>query len=194
MNKKENKKRCHPGNFLSGISALFKNNRKAEVLSKDISGRQNWESAFTLIELLVVVLIIGILAAIALPQYRKAVIKSHYAELQILARSVLQAEQLYYLANNSYTTTFSDLGIDISGASKTTTSSQYFKNNLCSLNADYISCKNNDINMAYRMDFTGERACVAYDADKTSPAHQLCKAETGLSGPSEGYSSTYFYP
>lgn len=67
--------------------------------------------AFTLIELLVVVLIIGILAAVALPQYQKAVEKSRLAEGITLLRSVVDAEKIFYMANNTYTTDFNDLDI-----------------------------------------------------------------------------------
>ena len=68
---------------------------------------------FTLIELLVVVLIIGILAAFALPQYQKAVTKSRATQLQTLLASVVQASNAYFLANGKWPTSFDDLDIDV---------------------------------------------------------------------------------
>lgn len=67
---------------------------------------------FTLIELLVVVLIIGILAAIALPQYQKAVIKSQMAGAVRFFRQLVQLEQAYYDMNGAYLKDIRDLDVD----------------------------------------------------------------------------------
>ncbi len=55
---------------------------------------QSTAKGFTLIELLVVVLIIGILSAIALPQYTKTVERSRLAEARIVLNSMHKAYQL----------------------------------------------------------------------------------------------------
>ena len=86
---------------------------------------------FTLIELLVVVLIIGILAAIALPQYRLIVLKTRYSTMMDIAKSIKEAEDRYYMIHNSYTTNFNNLDIDCENRHATNYCN--FKHGYCSL-------------------------------------------------------------
>ncbi|MDR0645724.1 MAG: prepilin-type N-terminal cleavage/methylation domain-containing protein, partial [Elusimicrobiota bacterium] len=74
------------------------------------------KKAFTLIEMLVVVLIIGILAAIALPQYQKSVQKTRGAQLYTLVKSFVEAQKRYYLINGEYSTKFDNFDITLEGA------------------------------------------------------------------------------
>ena len=86
------------------------------------------KKGFTLIELLVVVLIIGILSAVALPQYTKAVEKSRATEAVTLLGNLLTAEQIYKMGNGSFTTDLTLLDLQLPGVGTTTTASTTTKN------------------------------------------------------------------
>ena len=76
------------------------------------------KQGFTLIELLVVVLIIGILSAVALPQYAKAVEKARASEALVILKSIADANKAYYMANGVYADHLDQLDVEIPGEDK----------------------------------------------------------------------------
>lgn len=70
------------------------------------------KQGFTLIELLVVVLIIGILSAVALPQYNRAVLKARYSEIQTIISAYKTAAEAYYMANGAYPDYWHDMDLE----------------------------------------------------------------------------------
>ncbi len=71
------------------------------------------KKAFTLIELLVVVLIIGILAAVAVPQYQKAIEKTKAVQAWAMLDATWKAAQIYHLNNGTWPTQFDELDINV---------------------------------------------------------------------------------
>jgi len=73
------------------------------------------KKGFTLVELMTVVIIVGILAAIAVPLYRNNVRRAMASEGAALLGAVRTAERVYYAEHNTYTSDKDALGVDASG-------------------------------------------------------------------------------
>ncbi len=153
---------------------------------------------FTLIELLVVVLIIGILAAVAVPQYQLAVWKSRFSTVKELTKTLAQAEEIYYLANANYTTDTGNLDIDVPVPDRSSISEQYgnyyYSWGYCQIEnisaVAKVACrvtKDESDMLGYTQYLThslrvpGQTTCVAYHQSGETDLlqHRLCKNETG---------------
>lgn len=141
---------------------------------------KNFKQGFTLLELLVVVLIIGILAAIALPQYKMAVGKSKFSELKITTKALQQAVQRYYLVHNTY----DGITIDSLDIEKPQDLS-------CPLGGlpSYIRCTktifSKNVSFVISQSTGLPLYCIAYSTDHTDKANRLCQIETNTKQPSQ---------
>ena len=139
------------------------------------------KKGFTLIELLVVVLIIGILAAIALPQYQKAVWKSRSAELISMVKATDTAYKAYVLTNSNRLSSFDELDISFDSLTRATALAQsfgmldgYVKGN----NEVYIGV--NDIGLTIAAFATGPYAMSGFAKWANPEAYYTTNDTTGL--------------
>lgn len=157
------------------------------------------KKGFTLIELLIVVLIIGVLTAVALPQYQTAVEKSRYGSFAPLAKSVKDAEEVFHIASAAYSPdlealdaqvpgTISGSTVNLSDGTKVEVTAEgthnYVKVSQEGLENNYVSY------FDYSANYPGEIHCEALnDSEK---AQRLCTSLGGTelgSGVTSGYTA-----
>ncbi len=85
-------------------------------LIQHILNKKNGEKGFTLIELLVVIIIIGILAAIALPSFLNQASKARQSEAKSYVGSSNRSQQAYYLEKQQFATDLPSLALGIASS------------------------------------------------------------------------------
>ena len=92
-------------------NVVVTNNTPSSPLWSTSPARGEEYGGFTLIELLVVVLIISILSAVAVPMYKKAVLKSRYTALMPLTKALADSNEVYYLEHGYYANNPQELSV-----------------------------------------------------------------------------------
>ena len=144
--------------------------------------KRNNKKGFTLIELLVVVLIIGILAAIVWPQYRKAIYKARFMQAMLMLDTIFDAQEEYALVNGRYATQFFDLNIDLPKTNGTPGNYAYWDWGYCFIYEKYGGCglSFSGSGAARKFIWWGSKYSGQCYASENSPlAREVCQAVTG---------------
>ena len=139
---------------------------------------------FTLMELMVVVIIIAVLAAVAVPMYKHAVLKSRFSTVMPVAKTIADAQESYYLQNGQYASDQEALEVTPANTGNTTVELSGAEEN-ADENYAYVVASRSDVPGAkyiqYQKNspqFASNIHCEALDAD--AEATWLC--EKGLKG------------
>ena len=156
-------------------------------------------NGFTLIELLVVVLIIGILAGVALPQYQKSVAKARFVELMVVGDAISKASELYYLENGKYTNNLEELVLQIPASSHSSSTLAVYDTghaavvvSSTSLPMLYVIYFQNHTSHGQVDEYTGRRECRVLDVTR-SDLKSVCNALTGKAGGEVGSGGGVYY-
>ncbi len=161
----------------------------SKIYQKTLPAGKN--AGFTLIELLVVVLIIGILAAVALPKYEVAVDKSRVMTMIQIAANIRKAQEVYYMANGSYVHSLEDLDIDYAGICKRADDSQLecenaLIDNIFGTVSTDPSSSHNQVNIWFCPGYSEYTDCHSerianisvYFANSSNPNEIICQGKT----------------
>ena len=139
---------------------------------------------FTLLELLVVVLIIGILAGIALPQYQMAVGKSKFATLKDNVRLIKGAMDRYYMVHDDFTKDLTNLDIELKGSLSSNNDDVTLSDgSRCFIGAIAVFCRRKifGVSMEYSVNYNESyrASCNVKSTDTSDKGNRLCQQETG---------------